>query len=200
MRILYGKKEQIPENYLKKAMALRYKIYNEEGFIQKGKKDDFDKFDLDAIHFVALDGESVVGYVRLLQNMPLLSLYNEEVETIVKNKGFKKAIEFSRFVVEKDKRIKKDSKDNYSFFVSMLVLKAAYNYIVKNKFDSVFVVVNPRHLERYKKFYYFEQYGAQKDYVDVAGNPALLMYQDVKGAVYRAEQRNKSLHEFMLGS
>jgi N-acyl-L-homoserine lactone synthetase len=200
LKVVMGKQEDIPVHLFEKALSLRYKIYSDEGFVPKLKsKKDYDDHDKHAIHVLALDGEEVVGYMRLVESMPLLSLYKKEVEEVLEQNGFSKFIELSRLVVKPECRVKKEELKNYKDFISFLLFKKAYNYLVGRKVDSVFIAVHPKYKERYKKFYNFKQHGDEKEYGTVCGNPAVLLYQNIQEATENVKKINKKFIDFMFG-
>ena len=199
IEIINGKEKEIPKEIFEKALKLRYEIYRKVGFISENKdKRDYDEYDDKALHIVALDNNKVVGYLRLIKEMPLLSLYKKEVEEIKEKNKFRNPIEISRFVIDEKYRISERKIIDYDSFVSFLLFKRVYNYILKNKIDSVFIVTHPKYRERYEKFYYFKQYGEEKKYSAVEGNPAILLYQDVKKAFELGKVKNKDFYKFMI--
>jgi N-acyl-L-homoserine lactone synthetase len=195
--VLYGLKQELPNELFSQAIDLRTRIYKEVGFISKEKSKDYSTYDNKAIHFLALDDGKVIGYIRLLFEMPLLDLYEKEVTIIKTKNNFIKSAEISRFVVDRGYRIDEKEIEEYEKFVSFLLFKKVYEYIFKNNIDSVFIVVHPKYKERYERFYHFKQFGEEKLYNAVEGNPAVLLYQNVLKAAEWAKEFSKTFYEFM---
>jgi N-acyl-L-homoserine lactone synthetase len=178
MRIITGKKEEIPQEFLNGAFKLRYQLFREEGFLPENKEEhDEDEYDDEAFHILALENEEVVGYVRVLNKMLLSEIYGKEVRQIIQLNNLKNPAEVSRLVVKKDYRINKEDSKKRKKFVTALLIKKIFSHGFFNKIDAIFIAVNPRHIERYQKNYSFEIVGSQKDYSRVNGNPAVLLYQ-----------------------
>ncbi len=198
IKIIHGKEEDIDKEVFEQALKLRYKIYRKMGFLNQNKeKRDYDDYDKEAIHIIALDGKKVVGYIRIIKNMPLMSIFKKEVEEILKTKKFKNPIEISRFVIAEDYRIGDKKIDNYEGFVSFLLFKKAYEIIVSRGIDSVFFVTNPIYKKRYETLYPFEEYGEEKSYDKVEGNPAVLFFQGINEGLEIMKKINKSFLDFI---
>ena len=201
IKILSGKEKDIPSNIFDSALKLRYKIYLEEGFIQENKEEkDYDDYDKEATHFIALDEDKenqVVGYLRLLEKMPLSSIFGEEVEKIKHKNNYTRPVELSRFVIEKNYRINRKIIENYEDFVSFLLFKEVYKTLLSSGVDSIFIAVHPRYESRYKKYYNFKRYGEKKNYPLVKNNQAILLYNDIKKSLESLEKKNKKVYEFM---
>ncbi len=182
IRIISGFYNEIDKGILKQVFRLRYRVYLEEGFLVANKsKIDKDKYDKKAYHVIALDNGKVVGCLRILnRDLACIKIFKKEIRLIKKKKKWKRVVELSRFVIDEDYRINKKQKRNqYNIVVAFELIKQAYKFIFYNKIQGVFVVVNPRHVKRYKKYYRFKQYGKVKPFSDVNNNPAVLMYQNV---------------------
>ena len=198
MRVISGRQEEINKNIFEQALKLRYEIYREMGFLSENKEGkDYDEYDKEAVHIIALDGNRVIGYLRLIKEMPLLSLYGEEVMYIKEKENLKNPIELSRFVILLKYRIGNKEIIDYEKFVSFLLFKKAYEYIFSQKIDSVFIVTNPIYVERYEKFYFFKRYGKEKEYKTFFNNPAILLYQNISEAIKEARNKDKKFYKFM---
>lgn len=94
------------EDMLKRIAHFRYKIYLDEGYIEKNDENIFlDKYDPSSINFYALDKkESIVGILRLTLDSPV----GLPVENYFNIQNFnyerENSAEPSRFAVEKSKR------------------------------------------------------------------------------------------------
>ncbi len=198
IKINSGKQEEIPKNIFEKVLKLRLKIYKNQGFISHKIKRDYDKYDKDAFHIIATKDSEVVGYLRLVKEMPLLSLYKEEVREIMKKNHLRNPVELSRFVISPYYRISKRKIEDYSDFVSFLLFKKAYQFIFTKNIDCVFIVTHPKYKKRYENFYFFKQYGKEKSYSEVEGNPAVLLYQDVREAAQKSKKESPVFHKFMV--
>lgn len=198
IKIIQGTKNQLGSLFDKVA-KLRYKIYLEECFVKKNKKRIFsDKYDENAIHFLALDDDRVVGSLTLIEEkLPLESIYSKEKNDLIMQFKSKRPVELSRFVVEKDYRIGNRKVESYGRFVSLKLFKEAYKYIIFSRIDLILISVNPKYEERYEKRYNFRRYGIQKNYPKANNNPAVLMYQRRKD-VYRLLLNNIRTIFFLL--
>lgn len=180
IKVIYGFYKEIDKEILKKVFRLRYKIYLEEGFLVANKlKSDKDDYDKDAYHVIALDNKKVVGCLRILtKDLACKKIFNKEIKKIKNKNKWERVAELSRFVIDKKYRINKN-KSKYQGMVAFELIKQAYRFIFSHNIQAVFVVVNPRHVKRYKKYYRFKTYGDVKPFSDVNNNPAVLMYQNL---------------------
>lgn len=183
IRIISGFSKDISDDILEKTFRLRYKIYLEEGFLKSNRlKIDKDKYDKFAFHIIALDGKKVIGCLRILfRELACKKIFKKEIEMIKKKKRWEKVVELSRFVIDKNYRIDKKlgNKKKYEGVVAFELIKQAYKFIFLRKIQGVFVVVNPKHIDRYFNYYRFKSYGVVKPFSEVNDAPAVLMYQDV---------------------
>lgn len=183
IRIISGFYNEIDKKILQGVFRLRYKVYLEEGFlVANNSKIDKDEYDKEAYHVIALDNDKVVGCLRILtKNLACIKIFEKEIQLIRNKKNWKRVVELSRFVIDKKYRIDKKirRKKEYKGIVAFELIKQAYRFIFSKRIQGVFVVVNPRHVQRYKKYYKFKTYGMVKPFSDVNDNPAVLMYQSV---------------------
>ena len=148
---------------------------------------------------IAIDNDGVIGYMRLVGDMPLLSLFKKEANEIIKEKNFRNPVEISRFVIDEKYRIAEREVIDYDKFVTFFLFKEMYKFVFKNNLDSLFIVVHPRYKDRYEKYYFFKQSGEEKSYDKVLGNPAVLLFQDVKEAEEKVKKIDNELYSFMTG-
>ena len=178
IKIISGKKKEIPREIYENMLKLRYKAYLEKEFIKKNKEKIYgDEYDEKAMHFIALDDGKVVGALGIIHDkLPLEAIFKEEKKELMKKLKAKKAIEFSKLAVDPKYRIGDRKIKDKNKFVSFKIYKKVYKYLFKKRIDLFLIAVNPCYAKRYEKSG-FKKYGKQKDYPRVENNPAVLMYQ-----------------------
>lgn len=176
IRVISGSREELGKIF-DKATKLRYKAYLEMGFTSQNKDQTIqDSYDDSARHFIALEENEVVGTISLITGkLPLESIFSEEKRDLMRKSKVKKAVELSRFAIEKDYRVNKSKK--FSKTVSFALYKKVYLHLLLKRIKLVLVVVHPMYVEKYTSQFNFEKYGEVKDYEGAQGNPAVLLYQ-----------------------
>ena len=203
LKIISGTKDEIDKETFNEMIKLRYKIYLETGFIKKNDLKTYsDRFDEnDTIHFIAKDKDKVIGSISLMINeLPLEEIYKDEKNELIKKTRSKKIVEISRFVIDKDYRIKdKDVKDvkDYDKYIAFRFYKKIYFYLIKKRIKLVMITVHPKYEQRYIKHYNFRTYGELKYYPKVDNNPAILMYQ-TRAMLYGLFLRNIKTFIFFI--
>ncbi|MBS3071753.1 GNAT family N-acetyltransferase [Candidatus Pacearchaeota archaeon] len=202
LKVVVGREKNIPKHIFNEVLKLRYQTYLEEGFIKSNKeKKDYDENDKHAVHFIALDGEKVVGTLRLISGkLPLGSIYSKEIKELKELKKCKNAVELSRFSVDEKYRLGTGGYETMKMLVSLNLVKKAVEYMTINNIDLLLIVVHPKYEERYKKFYGLLRYGEEKSYSKVEGNPAVLMYVDYPGLAKFLDKFSENVPKLQLKS
>ena len=178
IKIISGRKEEIDKDIFYEALKLRYRSYFNEGLINQNKEKTLvDESDDKSYHFIALDGDKVVGCISIIEGVrPLQSIFGKEKKEVMKKTSSREAVEISRFAVDEKYRIGNKKVANSFGFVSLLLLKEMANCVIKSAIDIILITIHPKNKERYEKFYGFVQYGKEKNYLRANNNPAILLY------------------------
>lgn len=181
IKIISGKKSEIPKEIYKDMLNLRYRAYLERGFIDENKEKIFqDDYDSHSQIFIALDNGKAVGTLSIVfGKLPLEEIFKKEKLELAKKFKSKRQIEFSKFAIEPDYRFKKEELHNKEKFVSFKLYKKIYKYLLKKRIDLFLIAVNPCYVKKYQKMN-FQVYGNQKNFPKMENNPAVLMYQTRK--------------------
>lgn len=188
---------------LDQVYRLRSEVFvNELGWVlsKEDEEKEKDKYDANAVHFVALqkDSEKVAGYLRLIRPEDSFMFENEfrdllskfDLETLKSRKL--ESVEISRLVLRKDLR-----GGFTGLSLNMSLYKEMYRWSLENKNRYLYMVTTQKLLRSIQRFFPCTPIGVSKKY-QKEHDEAIAAVIDIRDAENKSKKENPKFFEWFF--